>query len=237
MTQFLCGQILNIEQRRIITDTTGWSGTIGLSVSASKYIQSYFSTNTNGHLQYSDGKNLLLAYGGVNFVSAGGQEFNNSGFGHLRYNRKINTLLRLEAFTQVQYNSLTKIESRILNGVGIRLKLSPYETAKFYYGLTIMNEYEKLKDPELINKDNRVSSYFTFTLTPESNIKFTNTTYIQPKFGDIRDYRLSNDASMIFGINKHLKMTTSFHYLYDSEPPQGVPKVNYEVRNGLSFRF
>lgn len=238
---FVCtlanGQILNIEKRRLITDTTGWSGTLSASISASQYTRSFFSSGANGNVQLKSGDNLYLLYGGITFVNGGGDDFNNAGFGHLRYNRKINEVLRLELFTQIQYNSLTKITSRILNGGGIRLKLSEYETAKFYYGLTYMYEHEELKQPELINKDHRLSSYLTFTLTPVETIRFRNTTYVQPKFGDVYDYRLSNDTSMSFKINKHLRLTTNFHYLYDSRPPVEVPSINYEITNGLTFAF
>jgi hypothetical protein len=234
---FLNAQIINIEKKRMITDTTGWSGTIGLSVSANKFTKSFFSSNANGHLQYQDDKNLYLAFGVIDFVSAGGEEFNNSGVGHIRYNRKLTSLLRVEAFSQVQYNSITKIQSRFLNGAGIRLKLSQYEKAKFYYGLTYMYEYEELNSPEIINKDHRLSSYATFTLSPEDNVSFTSTTYMQPKFGDIRDYRLNSDINMVFHINRYLKMVTNFHYLYDSKPPEDIPSVNYEITNGLIFKF
>ena len=230
-------QILNIEERRLITDTTGWSGTLSANISASQNTRSFFSSGANGNIQLKSNKNLYLLFGGINFVSAGGNDFNNAGFGHLRYNRKVNDLIRIELFTQIQYNSLTKITSRILNGAGIRLKLSQYETAKFYFGLTYMNEYEELKNPEIINRDHRLSSYLTFTLNPVKAISFRNTTYVQPKFGEVYDYRLSNDTSMFFKINKHLRLVTQFHYLYDSRPPADVPSVNYEVTNGLAFSF
>jgi len=100
-----------------------------------------------------------------------------------------------------------------------------------------MYEDEVIKDQVIPNRDHRLSSYFTFTLAPVPTVKFSNTTYIQPKFGDIRDYRLSNDNNMVFTINKYLKMITSFHFLYDARPPEGIPTTNYEVTNGLVFSF
>ena len=233
----LNGQILNIESLRIVTDTTGWSGNLGFAVSASKSTKSFFNISTNGHLQRQDTKNLILLVGNIDVVNAGGEQFNNSGFAHLRYNRKVTDLLRLEAFTQVQFNAITKIENRILNGLGIRLKLSQYEKAKFYYGLTFMNEYERLSEPNIINRDNRISTYFTFTLAPEQTVSLSNTTYVQPLIGNINDYRLSNDISLIFKINKHLQLSINFHYLFDSKPPIDVPSVNYQFNNGLTFKF
>lgn len=234
---YLQSQIVNIESQRIITDTTGWSGNVGMSISASKNTKSYFTFNGQGHLQYKTDKNLILGILDYNLVNAGGEDFGNNGFAHIRFNNKINNLVRLELFTQLQFNEISLIKVRSLNGIGIRLKLSQHERAKFYYGLTYMYEYEEIKNQVDINKDHRLSSYFTFNLKPEENIQFSNTIYIQPKFGDFRDYRLSNDTRLIFNITESLKFITHFNYLFDTHPPIGVPKSTYEVRNGIRYLF
>ncbi len=231
------GQIINVESKRIATDTTGFSGKVGLSLSASKFTQSYVAGEFSSLIQYKSRKNILLLIGDFQIVNAGGESFNNSGYGHLRFNRKINPTIRLELFTQLQYNSVTKITARYLNGAGLRFKLSPYETAKIYWGIAAMYEYEELSSPEIINKDIRLSSYMTFTLAPVKTITFRNTTYVQPLTADFNDYRLSNSTKLNFGITSNLSFTTDFSFLYDSVPPEGVPNINYQVRNGLSYKF
>jgi hypothetical protein len=230
-------QIVNIESQRIITDTVGWSGDLGISVSASKNTKSYFTFNGHGHLQFKSHKNLFLSILDYNLVHAGNEDFDNTGFGHLRYNRKVSDLFSFEAFTQFQFNEITKIELRSLNGLGFRLKLSQYERSKFYYGLAYMFEYEEVKDVSFINKDHRMSSYFSFTLKPEETVVFSNTTYIQPKLNEFRDYRLSNNTRLVFNITTHLKFVTQFNFLFDARPPEGVPRSSYEVKNGLNYRF
>jgi Protein of unknown function, DUF481 len=230
-------QILNVEGLRMVTDTVGWSGQMGLAISASKFTKSFFTFNSNGHIQLKQEKNLYLLVANMDMVNVDGASFNKTGFAHFRYNRKLSEWIKLEAFTQLQSNVLTKIGSRWLNGIGIRLKLSQYEKAKFYYGLTYMHESEKITDRSVTDQANRVSSYFTFTLVPESIVTFSNTTYIQPLIGNIHDFRISNDINLAFKINKHLSLTTSLHYLYDSKPPIDVPNTNYQVYNGLTFKF
>jgi len=230
-------QIVNMESKRISTDTTGFSGRMGISLSAARFTQSFVSADINGQIQLKTDKNLYLLVGDFQIVNAGGESFNNSGFGHFRYNRKLSEVIRAELFTQIQYNSVTKITQRILNGVGLRFKLSPHETAKIYWGLAFINEYEEVSDPKIINKDNRLSSYFTFTLTPVEKISFRNTTYAQPKLGDFKDYRLSNNTRLSFGITEKLKFTTIFSFLYDSRPPEAIPTINYQVKNGLQYTF
>lgn len=230
-------QIINMESKRIATDTTGLSGNMGVSLSASRFTQSFVAADVSGHIQWKTTRNIYLLVGNLQIVNAGGESFNNSGFGHFRINRKFSSVIRGELFTQIQYNSVTKITKRILNGVGIRLKLSQFETAKIYWGLAVMNEYEELSDPKIINKDNRLSSYFTFTLAPVKKISLRNTTYVQPKLSDFKDYRLANNTVINFGITDNLKFTTSFSFLYDSSPPIDIPTVNYQVKNGLNYKF
>ena len=230
-------QIVNMESKRISTDTTGFSGRMGISLSASRFTQSFVSADVSGQIQWKTNKNLYLLVGDFQIVNAGGESFNNSGFGHFRYNRKLSEVVRGELFTQIQYNSVTKITKRILNGIGIRFKLSPHETAKIYWGLAYINEYEEVSEPKIINKDHRLSSYFTFTLTPVDKISFRNTTYVQPRLDDFKDYRLSNNTRLSFGITEKLKFTTIFSFLYDSRPPAEVPSINYQVKNGLNYTF
>ncbi len=231
------GQILNVEQQRIITDTTGWAGRIGLSIAASKFTKSLFSFNAGSHLQYKDSKNLYLFIVNYDIVNAGGERFDNRGHAHFRYNYKINALVRWEFFTQVQFNSLTKIRLRSLTGTGPRFKLSNYEKAKFYWGIAYMFEYEELVDPIVFHNDHRISSYFTFTLIPEKTIRFSNTTYAQPLINNFNDFRIANDSNLVFDINKNLKFTTVFSFLYDSNPPIDIPNTNYVIRNGLQYKF
>jgi len=226
-----------MESKRIATDTTGFSGRMGISLSASRFTKSYVAADITGQIQWKTNKNLYLLVGDFQIVNAGGESFNNSGFGHFRYNRKLSDVIRGELFTQIQYNSVTKITKRILNGIGIRLKLSPYETAKVYWGIAYMYEYEELSDPKLINKDHRLSSYFTFSLAPVKTISIRNTFYIQPKLEDFKDYRLANTTLLNFGITQNLKFTTSLSFLYDSRPPIDVPTINYRVKNGLNYTF
>jgi len=230
-------QIINIESQRIATDTTGFSGKVGLSLAAAKFTQTFVAAEVRGQVQFKTNKDLFLLIGDLDIVNAGGENFNNSGYGHFRYNRKLSSKIRLEAFTQLQYNSVTKIQARYLNGLGLRFKLSPYETAKIYWGVAGMYEHEELSDPSIKTDDLRLSSYLTFTLAPVATITFRNTTYMQPLAENFNDYRFANNTRLSFGISKNLSFTTNFNFLYDSRPPLDVPKINYQVKNGLNYRF
>lgn len=232
-------QIVNIERQRISTDTTGWFGHAMGSFSGSKTTKSILSVSGSTLLEYKSPstKDLWLMITEISLIKSDSEKFTNSGFGHLRYNRKLGNVVRWELFTQIQYNSLTKIDQRILGGTGFRFKLTPYENARFYFGVAYMYEYEKLLDPELYNKDHRASSYFSFTLTPTETVTMMSTLYVQPLLKDAQDYRLSNESSLVLGITKKLSLNAIFKYAYDSRPPEGVPLSTYSFSNGIELQF
>jgi len=230
-------QIVNIENKRIATDTVGFAGKLGLSLSATKFKESFLSADLHGQVQFKTKKDIYIAILDYQVVNAGGESFNNSAFAHLRYNRKLGSVIRLELFSQLQFNSVTKIDARFLNGVGLRFKLSPYEKAKFYWGIAGMYEYEEVTDPVVIHNDIRLSSYLTFTMRPEENVTFVNTTYVQPLADNFSDYRLANNSKLVFDITSQLKFVTDFNFLYDANPPQEIPVNNYQVKNGLVYKF
>ncbi len=233
------GQIVNIERQRISTDSAGWFGQANVSFAGSKNTKSVLSLSAGTLLEYKSksDKDLWLLITDLSLISADKEKFTNSGFGHLRYNRKLGSAVRWEVFTQIQYNSLTHIGRRIIAGTGPRFKLTQFEDARFYLGMAYMYEYEENTEPVVFLRDHRMSSYFSFTLTPEEEVTFASTIYVQPKLKDAKDYRLSSETSLVLAITKKLNLTTSFRYSYDAFPPAGVPNSIYSFSNALEVEF
>src|SRR5687768_11881878 len=149
VASYVEAQIVNIERQRISSDTTGWFGHAIASFAGSRSTKSILAVASGTLLEYKSKstKDLWLLITELSLIKSESEKFSNSGFGHLRYNRKLGSAIRWEAFTQIQYNSLTKIDKRILFGTGPRFKLTQYETAKFYFGVAYMYEYEELLEP------------------------------------------------------------------------------------------
>lgn len=236
-------QIVNIEKKRIPTDTSGWFGSVEFNFAGSKTTKSALSLFAGGTLEYKahNDKDFWLFDTRYNLVSGDQEKFSNTGYGYLLYNRKFapNSPFRFEAFSMVQYNDLTKVAARANWGAGIRIKLTPetYKHAKFYFGAAYLYEYEELTEPHDYTNEQRVSSYFTFTLTPEEDVSFISTTYVQPKITDMGDYRFSNETTLSLGITKKLVLNTTFSYNFDKVPPIGVPNSTYYFLNGLEINF
>lgn len=232
-------QIVNIEKKRIATDTTGWFGTANVSFAGSKTTKSVVSFFAGTFLEYKSksNKDLWLLISDFSLISGDEEKFSNAGFGHLRYNRKLGKSIRWEIFTQLQYNSLTKIGTRALVGTGPRFKLTDFEEAKFYFGVAYMYEYEELIDPFEILYQHRMSSYFSFTLSPEETVTFASTTYFQPLLNDYSDYKLTNETTLFLGITQKLSLNVTLKYNYDSVPPEEVPNTTFYFITGLELAF
>lgn len=240
-TSTIGAQIVNVEKKRTPTDST-WVGTIEFSFAGSKTTKSTVSILSGGTLQYKprNQKDFWLFDTKYSLVSGDGEKFSNTGYGYLLYNRRIgDSPFKFEAFTTLQYNGLTKINMRANGGAGIRIKLTPeqYKQAKFYFGIAFMSEYEELLEPVDYIRENRISSYFTFTLEPYEGVTFVSTTYAQPRVNEFKDYRFCNETSLNLGITKKLTLSTTFNYNYDAVPPEGVPTSTYYFINGLELEF
>jgi len=229
--------IVNIEQKRIVTDTVGWAGAINLNFSLNKDVDEQYSLVWNAHVQYKSEKSLYLFLTNLSVLEAGKERFVNSGFAHGRYNRKLGEVLRWEVFSQIQFNKVLKVNQRILGGTGPRLKVFGNKKFALYQGTLYMFEYEEVIEPREFNHDHRLSAYVSGNWKPSKQVQLTGTWYFQPLLSDFADNRLSGRVKLDLGITAKLKFTTTFSYLHDTRPPIDIPRVAYRLSNGLSYKF
>ena len=107
-------QIVNIESARMQSDTTGWMGNAGSGFSLTKNVHQVFSAEVDAHLQYKSKKSLYLLLGNYGFLKSAGTSLIDNTFLHFSYNYKVNNVLRWEAFTQVQQNVISNINSNTM---------------------------------------------------------------------------------------------------------------------------
>lgn len=228
-------QIVDMESQRFHRDTTGWSGSLAANLSLSDFGQQVYAVNANAHIQNQNKKNLYLLLGSYGFLKGAQQSFINYGFLHFRYNYKIDSVLRWEAFTQIQENAITKIKSRILIGTGPRFKISGTKKLHLYAASLVMHETDKeTNNPGIINQW-RNSSYLSLTFLPNERIELTTTTYYQPVLFDIADYRLLNNINFRIKASNKLAVNITWNYQFDSTPAIGITKNTYTFNTGLEL--
>ena len=237
LTTSLFSQIMNVEQERIKTDTTGWAGTAKLSFEYSKNEDEFLSGGVNLHLQYKTSKSLYLIKTDYDITKGSGKEFSNAGIVHFRYNYKIKDWLTAEVFTQLQFNKILKVDLRWLTGAGPRFRVIKTKLFRMYIGALYMFEHEEIADTSLINNDHRLSSYMSFSLKIKDNLSLINTTYFQPRFSKFSDYRLSSQTDLKIGISKHFSFLLSYLYYLDKYPAAGVPSETHYFSNSLEYDF
>ncbi len=231
-------QVVNIEGQRIQSDTTGWLGGLGTGFLFEKNVVEVININVNAHLEYKTQKNLYLFLVNYNFLKGSGQTFNNNLFYHLRYNYKVNDLLRWEVFTQMQQNNVTGIKFRLLAGTGPRFKLSGSNKLALYAGTSFMYEDEKEKtQPVIHHKDLRSSNYATTTYKPSDATELIATIFYQPLYKIFNDYRILNELTLKIKVAKKLSFTTGWYFLYDSKPAASAPNRDYSISNGIEYNF
>jgi putative salt-induced outer membrane protein YdiY len=231
-------QVVNIESQRMQSDTTGWLGNFGTNFLFQKNAVEVLNINLNAHVQYKTQKNLYLFLANYNLLKGSGETLTDNLFYHLRYNHKFNAWLRWEVFTQLQQNSVTGIDVRVLTGTGPRFKLHGTKQFALYIATAAMYEYEKEEtSPPVYHRDVRSSSYVSFTYRPVESAEIISTIFYQPLFRDFNDYRILNEISLKFRITKHFSFKAGWYYLYDSAPAASTPKLNYSISNGVEYDF
>lgn len=228
-------QVVNIEGKRIHSDTSGFDGSLeaGFSVNQNKSL--LFSATTNAHVQYKTKKDLFILLGNWRFTISNGNRFVNDGFGHFRYNHKFKSWLWVEGFGQVQYNELQNLKLRGLVGMGPRFKFVDRKWLRMYTGLLYMFEYENHYVTDTMEYNNRMSTYLSWTLVPNNKFSFVATTYYQPKLTGWEDYKLSGNYALRFKAFRRWSFKVEFNFQFDSTPPLGGRDFLFSGTTGIIF--
>lgn len=231
-------QVINIESARMQSDTTGWMGSANAAFGITQSVDHIVHVGLGAHIQYKTQKDYWLLLGNYEFLKGADKKFADNSLGHLRYNRKINKWLRWEIFFQAQNNLVTQLRARILIGTGPRFKIYSTKFFHLYAASLVMYEREKENtNPFIIHNDIRSSSYISFTILPGKNIEFISTTYYQPLFNKISDFRVLNQASLKVKADKHFSLSLVWNYLHDSYPPGISPETTYSFAGAIGYEF
>jgi hypothetical protein len=230
-------QLVNIEKSRKEA-RPGFQGHIDLSLMLTQNTRQIFETGTTAHLQYTSGRNTLLALNNLGFMRVEGENLINNGFQHLRYNYKIgNGFTTAEFFTQHQYNSIRLLQRRFLLGGGPRFRIFENENTGVYIAPLVMYEQELLNDGSPRTDRFKGDLYVSFTWSADERITFSHTTYYQPDFAMMSEYRISSETGMEMQFMANFSFLITYNLAFDSHPPADIPELFYTLRNGIKYNF
>ncbi len=237
LSAHLFSQVINIEGKRFLRDTNGFTGKTDLSFSLNQNINQVMILGTNIHAQYKYNKHRILSISDLLFMKADQKDFVNAGYAHLRYNYKIAPpIVTWEAFIQAQYNLILLLDRRYLAGTGPRFRVYKTQQIRLYMAALYMYEYQSQARETIQSYNHRLSNYLTLTLDL-NRIDFTSTTFYQPKLDEWSDFRIANDTSLEFELSQRLNIKAGLNLLYDTRQPPGVPPLTYLLKNALSLKF
>lgn len=233
----LSAQIVNVEGKRKLINQEGWHGGIDFNFDLTQNTNTILAIGARSNVQFLKGNHRVLVLADVDRVSANDSNLINKGYKHLRYNYELGKKRRLalEAFNQIQFNSVQLIQYRHLVGAGLRFSLHQTDSLKFWVGTLPMFEYEALTTG-IVERNLRQSSYLLFFIA-RKQFEFQSINYYQPKLTDFKDFRLTTGTTVELGILTWLRFVTSLDLTYDSRPPKDVPNVVFSLKNGIKLEF
>ena len=262
-------QLVNIESQRMKLDKKKFKIRGNINFSYSNYNGSTLSqigtALTTAFRFKKDTTAIYFFTGSYNLAKSKTEDFRNSWFFHLRYNKKLinpdnksfRDNFRLEAFIQNQNNELQVISTRNLLGAGIRWKFIDYqytqtiqpswellsvteskfrlESFKAYFGNSYMYEIEKVKSTGQEFRNSRNNSYLSLTAN-FTNLEIINTIYFQPLYSDFSNFRIFEQLQIDIPFSEVISFSVVFNYFYNSFSPNEVKDYDSNINFGLSFR-
>lgn len=233
----LSAQLINVERQRPDLDSNGWYSDIDASFQVVKYQTNLFNFRLGSHTSYRKNEHQFFFIQNLAVIKSTGVNYANSGFFHFRYQNPADNRIMGEALYQIQYNQLMRVALRQLIGGGVRAELlSKTSVNKAFVGAIIMNEYEVVQKREEVNFDLRWSYYVAFKLKLNS-FQWNSTTYYQPMLALATDYRINTENNLLYKVNEKLQLKLDVIYFYDSKPPSGVAQDNYQILQGIRYKF
>ena len=229
-------QVINIEGKRFLNDTNGLVGRSDFNFNVNQNTQQALTLGINIHLQYKHNKHRILAISDLAIIKAANQDFQNTGYQHLRYSYKIQKIISWENFIQGQYNRVLLLDKRYLAGTGARFRLIKSKHFRLYAATMYMYEFQSQAFETIIQYNHRINSYLTLNFD-FNKFDYTSTTFYQPLINNFSNYRIATDNNIDISINHRFNFRVGLNLLYDVNQPPGIPPLVYIFRNGISFRF
>lgn len=241
--QTIFSQVLNVESFRseAETDTVkNWGGETLFDVSLSKYNDKVFKLGNETNAVYFSGQHRYLFLTSVELINIDGNSVVSNGYFHLRGTFLEARKWSPELFTQFQYNENLGIKERFLAGVSTRYTFLERPGIRGSAVTGFMYEREKWgtdTQPNVVNNYIKSTSSLVVRgqLSPQAQLLVIG--YYQARPSRFFSPRITSENQLNLKISTNLTFRVKFTLTYDSEPVIDIPKLVYELRNGLVISF
>lgn len=234
----LRAQVLNVEQVRADSDTTGWIGELGFDLSLNKFNDRVLKTGGEANASYFSRLHQYIFLSQLDVVTVDGNALVSDGYAHLRATFLRANTFSPELFTQYQYNNNLDLQNRALAGAGVRYNFLERENLSGSFSTGMMIEYEEWSVSDTETVDN---TYLKSTsnlvirgqLNPQASLTLIG--YYQARPGRFFEPRATSENRLTLRISERLSFRVAFTMTYDTDPVIDVPNLTYELKNGLVF--
>ena len=234
--------IVNIENMRDKQSNKGLNGAVNASISGASGNTDKTVASLGGRLVWQQKKASTLLITRISYGENSGIRDTNKSFLHLRHIVEKNDQYAQESFTQIEQNEFSRLDFRGLIGAGLRKNLKQSDSGYLAAGLGAFYSSETLSPRSGLTDDgteklSRLNSYlaFNYQLSPQTSI--SSTTYYQPAFKEVKDFRLLEQASLKVKLSDVLHLKITLDIAHDNQPPQAVEKTDTSYRTGIEYNF
>ena len=174
-------------------------------------------------------------------AAQGSRTFANQSFVHARWSAMWRRRVGTDLFAQHQFDELLRLRVRALAGLGARLVLVHRRVFRVWAGTGAMVEHERIRvddgapDPRRTTVA-RWTSYLALRLSlADRRLVLQSTTYVQPRFDAIADYRVLNDLQLLAVVSTQLASGISLAVWHDRRPPTGVRRTDVRLLASLKI--
>lgn len=233
-------QILNVEQLRGEADSTGWGGMVGVDVSVEKYRDRVIKVENSSGVYYTSQKHNYILLSNLEFVNVDDESVINSGHFHFRSTFWNRSHLSPEVFVQYQYNNNLGLNNRVLAGAGVRYRILDDGPVSATFSTGLMSETERWKPREGdIVEQTFIKSTSNLALrgqiTEDASLLLIG--YYQARPAHFFKPRATLESQFRVRLGRFASLGISFSMTHDSIPVIDIPKLTYELKNGLIFTF
>lgn len=236
-------QVLNVESFRSETDADTvktWAGETGFDVSLSKFNDRVFKLGNETNAAFYSGRHRYLFLTSVELIDVDGSSVISNGYFHLRSTFNETKTFSPELFSQYQYNENLGMQERFLTGASVRYSFLEHPSIRGSFVTGGMFEHEKWGTEELSTVENNQfkstsSLVVRGQIAPQAQLLLIG--YYQARPDRFFKPRVISENQLSMQITTHLTFRVKFTLSYDVEPIIDIPKLTYELKNGLIIAF
>ena len=212
------------------------TGNFDLGLNFTKNTESTFQFNNISLLKYQKEKSSISLGNNIAFISKTGEsELLNKGMQDLRYALNLKKIDINFTLNHV-YDISRSIKHRYGTGLGLTYNLTDEDDKKIGFGISAIREKNiPLKGEEKLQ--NRMSGSFDLLLKLNTHVNLTTSNLYQPNIKNVGDFRWQTNLSLRISLYSHFALSINSIFNYDSFPEEGIPEIDYQLINSISYTF